>query len=159
MSSVKNKNSRDVIIPHQLRKKNPCPNLQNQILLFWDQDAFLNDSVQRRKRKACTGSSAIQKRSQISSWQPWNPSPFFTGLCRTAPTVFPYVNHAAPLWREVNKRNTYSWPSNLSAALKDGTTFWLHRKVIFEEDMNSWFLHKWLANIYFLYWFCFDKVQ
>lgn len=144
MSSVKNKNSRDVIIPHQLRKKkkNPCPNLQKQNLLFWDQDAFLNDNVQRKKRKGYPWSSAVQKRSQISLWQPWNPSPFFSGLWSTAPTVFPYVNHAALLWREVSKRNTYSWASDISTTLEDGTICWLQRKVTFEEDMNSCFLHK-----------------
>lgn len=121
-------------------EKNPSPNLQNQNLLFWNQDAFLNDSVQRKKRKGYPWTA--QKRSQVSFWQPWNPTLFFTGLWRTTSTVFPYVNHIALLWRKVNRRNTFSWASNISTALEDYTIYWLQRKVIFEEHMNSCFLHK-----------------
>lgn len=144
MSTAKNKNSGDNTIPTE--KKNPCPNLQKPDLFFFRPGCIFKMTMCSEKKKEGLHSEQCYsvrspKRPQISFWQPWNPSPLFTGLWSTAPTVFPYVNHAAFLWREVNKRNTHSQASNISTALEDGTISWLQREEIF-EDMNSYFLHK-----------------
>lgn len=128
--------------------------MQNQNLLFWKQEAFLNDNVQRKKRKGCPWSSAVQKRSQILFWQPWNPSPFFTGLWRAAPTVCPYVNRAALLWRGVNKRNTYSTREIHIPGLQIFQLPW--KMATFLGCKGKWFLRRvWILVFSVRHWLMF----
>lgn len=167
MSPVKNKNSRDVIIPHQLRKKKKKslskfakPKfviLKAGSLFKWQRP---EEKEKRLSLEQCCSEKvsdtllATLKPIPILYW-PVESSTNCVSICKPCCSSVERGQQEKYIF---NKRNTYSWPSNISTALEDGNISWLQRKVVFEEGMNSCFLRKTLANVYFLYWFCFNKV-
>lgn len=141
MSTAKNKSSQDMIISSSLltakkKKSQSRFGKTKKKMLFSDQDAFLNDKMKRKKNRIYSRSSAemstAQIPPQISFWQPWNPSPFFNGLCSVTLNVLPYVNDGIWLWYGEK------WEIHVSELQMfllywkvDSTISWLQRDIIF----------------------------